>query len=98
MPKAVLIMDMPERCDKCLLLLKLPQKDGLALCLARQKNGQEEYNPKHKKTWRPDWCPLVELPEKNPNNPELRPGVYYRGDAYEVYKNGFNACLNEILK
>ena len=64
MSKAVLVMDMPERCDKCLLLLKIPQKDGLALCLARPKNGQEEYNPKHEKSWRPYWCPLRELPEK----------------------------------
>lgn len=56
MSKAVLVMDMPERCVKCPLLLTLPQKDGFALCIARPKSGQEEYNPNNEKTWRPDWA------------------------------------------
>ncbi len=47
---------------------------------------------------KPDWCPLLELPEKNPNNPELEPGIYYTEKWYEVYKRGWNACLDEILK
>ena len=47
MAKAVLVIDMPERCTKCPLLLTIPQKSGLALCLARPTNGQEEYNPKN---------------------------------------------------
>lgn len=49
MAKAVLVIDMPERCTKCPLLLTIPQKGGLALCLARPTNGQEEYNPKNEK-------------------------------------------------
>ncbi len=91
MAKAVLVMDMPERCDKCLLLLKIPQKDGLALCLARPKNGQEEYNPKHEKSWRPDWCPLRELPEKKKADTDL---LTMENGIVE----GWNACLAEILK
>ncbi len=88
MAKAVLAMDMPERCDKCLLLLKIPQKDGLALCLARPTNGQEEYNPKREKSWRPDWCPLRELPEK------MKTGTGWYGE--NMFRSGFNACLNAI--
>lgn len=49
MAKAVLVIDMPERCTKCPLLLTIPQKGGLALCLARPTNGQEEYNPEERK-------------------------------------------------
>ena len=90
MPKAVLVMDMPERCDKCLLLLKIPQKDGLALCLARPTNGQEEYNPKREKSWRPDWCPLRELPEK------MITGAGGYGE--NMFRSGFNACLDAIAK
>lgn len=71
MAKAVLVMDMPERCYKCPLFLAIPQKDGLALCLARPKNGQEEYNPKHENSWRPDWCPLVKLPEEKESDPVM---------------------------
>lgn len=91
MPKAVLVMDMPERCDKCLLLLKIPQKDGLALCLARPTNGQEEYNPKREKSWRPDWCPLRELPEKIP---DLEHG--YENVEKSIIRTGWNACLDAI--
>ena len=90
MAKAVLVMDMPERCDKCLLLLKIPQKDGLALCLARPTNGQEEYNPKREKSWRPDWCPLQELPEKKK--------LTYADLCADNKANGWNDCLDEILK
>lgn len=89
MAKAVLVMDMPERCDKCLLLLKIPQKDGLALCLARPTNGQEEYNPKHEKSCRPDWCPLRELPEKKETN-------YYMNNKGKGIVEGWNACLDAI--
>ena len=91
MPKAVLVMDMPERCDKCLLLLKFPQKDGLALCLARPTNGQEEYNPKREKSWRPDWCPLRELPEKMP---DLEHG--YENVEKSIIRTGWNACLDAL--
>lgn len=90
MAKAVLVMDMPERCDKCLLLLKIPQKDGLALCLARPTNGQEEYNPKREKSWRPDWCPLRKLPE--------RKKLTYTDLDADNKANGWNDCLDEILK
>ena len=93
MAKAVLVMDMPERCDKCLLLLKIPQKDGLALCLARPTNGQEEYNPKREKSWRPDWCPLRELPEKMP---DLEHG--YENVEKSIIRTGWNACLDAITK
>ena len=93
MSKAVLVMDMPERCDKCLLLLKIPQKDGLALCLARPTNGQEEYNPKREKSWRPDWCPLRELPEKIP---DLEHG--YENVEKSITRTGWNACLDAIAK
>ncbi len=91
MAKAVLVMDMPERCDKCLLLLKIPQKDGLALCLARPTNGQEEYNPKHEKSWRPDWCPLRELPEKKETN-------YYMNNKEKGIVEDWNVCLDAIDK
>ena len=90
MAKAVLVMDMPERCDKCLLLLKIPQKDGLALCLARPTNGQEEYNPKREKSWKPDWCPIRELPEKKK--------LTYNNLCADNKANGWNACLDEMLK
>ena len=97
MAKAVLVMDMPERCDKCLLLLKIPQKDGLALCLARPTNGPEEYNPKHEKSWRPDWCPLRELPEKKVADKQLAISPLTEGYLKD-FEKGCNACLDAIDK
>lgn len=100
MPKAVLVMDMPERCDKCLLLLKFPQKDGLALCLARPTNGQEEYNPKREKSWRPDWCPLRELPEKKEEFElcECKGPTKGTWEVPLIENKGWNACLDAIAK
>jgi hypothetical protein len=49
MPKAVLIMDMPENCFKCKL-------QNWANCRITNKC--------HVGECRPDWCPLRELPEK----------------------------------
>ena len=96
MAKAILIMDMPERCVKCPLLLTFPQKDGLALCIARPKNGQEEYNPKHEKSWRPDWCPLRELPERMQICGTYNAEYYAKGGLMPSYKLGWNKCLDAI--
>ena len=56
MPKAVLVMDMPEQvCQKCTLCYET-ENDDEYLCCATGK-----LVPDGKK---PDWCPLRELPEK----------------------------------
>lgn len=49
MPKAVLVIDMPERCTKCPLLLTIPQKGGLALCLADQRTDRKNIIRRMKK-------------------------------------------------
>lgn len=92
MSKAVLIMDMPERCDKCSLLLKVPQKNGLALCLARNDNGQLPYNPKNESSWRPDWCPLVELPDERESDPVMDHDIDFG------FSEGWNACIDAIVR
>lgn len=92
MPKAILIMDnMPECCADC--PCSFFERDNPILNLICGVTQEDAYN-----VGKPDWCPLRELPEKNPSNPELAPGVYYTEKGYEVYKNGWNACLDEILK
>jgi hypothetical protein len=104
MSKAVLVMDMPESCDMCDFAddTQPPRYGERTLYCNAPCIGEDvtDYI-----ACRPDWCPLRELPEKNPNNPELgnqagisQPGVYYTEKGYEVYKRGWNACLDEILK
>ena len=58
MDKAVLVMDMPERCDMCDLRYTLPF--GNKVCYMKFKGVTGEK--------RPDWCPLRELPEKKKTN------------------------------
>nr|DAT31579.1 MAG TPA: hypothetical protein [Caudoviricetes sp.] len=92
MAKAVLVMDMPKRCDECNLFLMIKQKN-LGLCLAGPPSGETniEYNPKHEESWRPDFCPLRELPEQEHNDNEY--------DEYsDGWDAGWNACLNEITR
>ena len=92
MDKAVLIMDdMPECCADC--PCSFFERDNPILNLICGVTQENAYN-----VGKPDWCPLRELPEKNPNNPELKPGVYYTEKGYEVFKSGWNACLDKILE
>lgn len=97
MVKAVLVMDMPESCDMCDFAddTQPPRYGERTLYCNAPGIG---YDVTDYIACRPDWCPLRELPEKNPSNPELKPGVYYSEKGYEVYKRGWNACLDEILK
>lgn len=83
MPKAVLIMDMPECCADC----QLADDDPSGLyCVPADKyyDGEESTED------RASFCPLRELPEKK----ERRIGEH----GERMFRAGFNACLNEIMR
>lgn len=80
MPKAVLVMDMPESCAKCDFCQNLDER---WLCCNRKDKTALAFV-------RPDWCPLVELPEK------MKTGTGGYGE--NMFRSGFNACLDEILR
>lgn len=84
MSKAVLVMDMPERCADC--PLRSSEKTSYVCCYLTLKNiSSTDYYDK-----KPDWCPLRELPEKK----ERRIGEH----GERMFRAGFNACLNEIMR
>ena len=84
MAKAVLVMDMPERCADC--PLRSSEKTSYVCCYLTLKNiSSTGYYDK-----KPDWCPLRELPEKK----ERRIGEH----GERMFRAGFNACLNEIMR
>lgn len=88
MAKAVLVMDMPESCFGCNFLY-CDGDTNLDSCQAREKA-----RPVDSETYKkPDWCPLQELPEKIP---ELKSG--YESINRTLHREGWNACLDEILK
>ena len=86
MPKAVLIMDMPECCADC----QLADDDPSGLyCVPADKyyDGEESTED------RASWCPLRELPEKIP---ELKSG--YEEVSTSIHRVGWNACLDEMVR
>ncbi len=93
MPKAVLVMDMPESCKKCVFcrglnackLKKYLAGDRICTIYTVDKQIMEG--------GKPDWCPLRELPEKMP---ELKAG--YEDISTSIRRVGWNACLDAIAK
>ena len=93
MPKAVLVMDMPESCKKCVFcrglnackLNKYLVGDRICTIYTVDKQIMEG--------GKPDWCPLRELPEKMP---DLEHG--YENVEKSIIRTGWNACLDAIAK
>lgn len=60
MSKAVLVMDMPDKCEECPLELCIEGQFNANIC-----RGYEKYRVNSDSKKRPDWCPLKPLPEKD---------------------------------
>lgn len=81
MSKAILVMDMPSGCIKCPLYDYVPS--SCFLTNKFQNNIGEDFKP--------DWCPLRELPQKKKANTNTT--------AYDkAVQIGYNTCIDEILK
>lgn len=87
--KAVLVIDMPNRCSECPLCSKDENYWGdivSAECQMQYK-GYLTLNEMEK----PTWCPLKPLPQKL----KLRIQREWITD-YDRYEIGYNACLDKI--
>lgn len=93
MPKAVLVMDMPESCDMCDFVdnTQPPRYGEQTLYCGAPGIGDDvtDYI-----ACRPDFCPLRKLPEKATEMTDADDlGVdYVRGTM-----DGWNACLDAII-
>ena len=95
MSKAILVIDMPERCDDCNMCY---YSDGkVQLCYWKDKVIDQD---------KPNWCPLNPLPEKI-NIPPYDNNIKAKTDnAFEVgaymydrgHDRGYNICIDEILR
>lgn len=83
MAKAVLVMDMPECCADCQLADDDPS--GLYCVFA-----DDYYDGSDSSEDRASFCPLRELPEKKE--------LYLSINNQKGYCDGWNACLDKILK
>ena len=80
MKKAVLLMDVPEKCLDCNLCVL--DMDGSISCYY---NKREICSNVGENNSRPNWCPLKELPNKK-----------NLGEIFNGNVKGWNDCLREI--
>ena len=99
MPKAILVMDMPDSCFHCDCCHEKPYDnryriEGEKFCGIEDMEGDKYYDSDwSKEHMRPSWCPLKELPTKESGEMTIRSDEYSDGFA-----DGFNSCLDEIYK
>ena len=93
MSKSVLVIDTPENCLDCQFCYELDE--GVEACCSISDDDEDaslmkkidcEYGYCQGK---PDWCPLMDLPEKDDFDDLY--DEYYTG-----YHDGWNRCLKEI--
>lgn len=90
MSKAVLVMDMPESCEKCRLCANAKEEQEPIKRCQYFGVGRAVTSENRK----PLWCPLKPLPEKMQVC-----GKYPQEDKIvPSYKIGYNACIDELLK
>ena len=81
MNKAILIIDMPESCDKCPLLCRHEEE---RCCIPEGRNSF---------TTKPSWCPLKPLPEKYEIDRNKCSDRFYQFE----FESGYNQCIDEII-
>jgi len=85
MNKTIVVIDMPNSCDECLLFGSFYSD---LCCKVLNKRG---INYPYPKDFRQNWCPLESVPSER-----LHSGNPY-DDYGDGYADGYNACLDEIL-
>ena len=99
MNKAILVIDMPNKCWDCPCCEIWEAIPSIEECTCNLRNIiVDKYN-------KPDWCPLKPVPEKidvpdwdddikakNKNAEEVGMYMYDRG-----YYRGYNICIDKIL-
>lgn len=88
MSKAMLIMDMPESCEKCKLSRCLVSI-GVGRCCV----DGEKFDDMTKVQ---DWCPLREVPEKQNLDIQTCSALSFSEEEIDMAR-GYNACIDEIL-
>ena len=90
MNKAVLVMDMPERCRDCIFFIVIDI--AKACCKITESPCDKDlcrYIDVAFSCEKPDWCPLRQMPEKVTED-----GLECYGEM--KYMQGWNACIDAI--
>lgn len=94
MSKSILVIDTPEACIDC--PCHFVEDTGIVWCGIKKK----VLLAKDIEVFKPDWCPLRDLPEKKSPKKfcNVVNGRKLWGFHMSGFNKGFNACINEILK
>ncbi len=84
MSKVVLVMDMPEHCIDC--PCHFASNYGMIKCGV----NDEPLMADDIEAFKPDWCPLVAVPDKLPYSDT-------KGIAMASYIEGWNDCIEKLL-
>lgn len=91
MSKCVLVMDMPNGCENC-VMAKTRHSTDKNYCILTENNFYDDLQK------RPDWCPLKPMPEKKDICGTYNSEYYANGGMMPSAKIGYNACIDELLK
>ena len=89
MSKSVLVIDTPKKCMDCPFCVLDSDLESINLICNIDRDEKYisfEYFGLNK----PDWCPLLPLPE--------RMDVHKADSPYDLYYKGYNNCLDELQK
>ena len=97
MSKSILVIDTPENCIDC--PCHFAGMSGQVWCGKENK----ELLADDIQTFKPDWCPLKDVPSKKKEieyltRPDRRGGVETYGETRNREAIGWNMCIDEILK
>lgn len=82
--KAILIIDMPEKCADCKICASYAES-----AFSPREYWCTAYDNKDVKPYdKPDWCPLKSVPEKQ---------LVWYDDEVSDWERGYNACLYDVL-
>lgn len=85
MSKSILVIDTPKCCIDC--PCHFVEDTGIVWCGKENKRLLTD----DIETFKADWCPLRDLPEKR-KTPLQYPYLH------QIIADGFNACIDEILE
>lgn len=92
--KTCVVFDIPKSCSEC-FCEDYDSRYGDSHCRIYRKDNfgyDDDKEVSSYRTKRPEWCPLKLLPEEKPvHEPKNL-------DYENVYAEGFNACLDEIIE
>lgn len=96
MSKSILILDTPETCLDCRFCRELHEGiEAYCSIMADQMDEDLCREIEDHCQEKPDWCPLLEVPNKKSRGAA---SLDYDGGYSHGYTHGFNSCIDEILK